>query len=33
MLRSCSDINKFLKNARFDWLEKKNIRGSLGRVM
>ena len=32
MLRRCSDINKFLKNARFDWLEKKNIRGSLGRV-
>jgi len=22
MLRSCSDINNFLKNARFDWLKK-----------
>ena len=22
MLRSCSDINKLLKNARFDWLKK-----------
>ena len=25
MLRSCSDINKLLKNARFDWLEKKTL--------
>ena len=31
MLQSCSDINKLLKNARFDWL-KKNIRQSLGRA-
>jgi len=22
MLRSCSDINKLLKNARFEWLKK-----------
>ena len=29
MLRSCSDINKLLRNARFDWLKKKkNITGS-----
>ena len=25
MLRSCSDINKLLKNARFDWLKKKTL--------
>ena len=25
MLRSCSDINKLLKNQRFDWPKKKTL--------